>query len=181
VRLRSHGTVLGAFASPPFGVMAMRAVSLAAHADVDAAVPAATLARCLSGGGLEVSLPADVPAPAWAGLLPPRAGWRPVAEVPAEPVRRAVAEGVREFREAVGALPEDRRTDRALLDRLAASTWERPVVAGVPLRAAHAAAALGFLAGERVSVLAAGPWLRLDGGNGTTFVRRAGAPSLRLA
>lgn len=181
VRLRARGAALGVFARPPFGVLVLRVAGLADPVELDATVPAGVLARGLGDGQLGLELPADVPGSAWAGVLPPIGGWRQIAEVPAEPVRAAVARGVGEFRAAVETLPEDRRGDRGLLDRLAASTWDRPVVAGVPLRAAHAALSLGFLTGETVGVLSSGPWTRLDGGAGTAFVRRAGATALQLA
>jgi hypothetical protein len=181
VRLRSRGAALGVFAQPPFGALVMRAVRLADAAVVDVTVPYGELARALRAGGLGAELPASVPGPAWAGLLPPTGGWRQVASAPRAAVRDAVAAGVRDFRAAVDELPPELRTSRHALDGIAAATWDRPVVAGVPLRCAHAAAALGFLADDVVSVHTAGPWLRLDGGAGSAFARTGGVGDLRLA
>ena len=71
---------------------------------------------------------------------------------------------------------------RAVLDRIAAEIWSRPVVAGLPLRAAHAAQSLGFLSpGDAVLAYEAAGWLRLDGTYGAVAVRRDGRPALRLA
>jgi hypothetical protein len=180
IRLRAQGGALGAFARPPFGVLVLRVVQLAAPATVDATVQAARVVQALAEGSHEFELPEEIAAAGWAGVLPPSAGWELVADVSAGPVRDAVADGIREFRTAAEALPEERRGDRALLDRLAAHSWDRPVLAGVPLRAAHAANSLGFLAGDRVRVLSVRSWLRLDGSHGSAFVRRGG-PSLQLA
>jgi hypothetical protein len=185
VRLQARGSALGVFAQPPFGVLVLRAVRLRGASDgLDVTVPHGSLARAVREGGVDVVLPESVPGPPWAGMLPPVTGWLPVAQVPVGAVRAAVAAGVRDFKAAVADLPEQLRSHRETLDRIAAATWDRPVVAGMPLRAGHAASSLGFLASDpadRVTVLSAGSWLRLDAGFGSAFTRSGAVPTLRLA
>lgn len=178
VRLQARGDVVGVWARPPFGVLVLRAVRLAAARSLDVTVPAGPLARQLDEGMTAPELPDNVPGPGWAGLLPPQQGWQPVASAPAAPVLEAVGGGVRAFRTAANDLDS---ADRRALDALAAAVWDRPVLAEMPLRAAHAAAAMGFIGTELVTVRTAGSWLRLDGGRGSAFARRPGAPALRLA
>jgi hypothetical protein len=96
-----------------------------------------------------------------------------------------VAAAVSRFRARTEALPADQRT-RAALDRIAEDVWSTSLPGtpstGLPLRAAHAAASLGFLgsvdADADAVVHAVGGWLRLDGPYGSVFVRRAGGSSL---
>jgi hypothetical protein len=178
VRLRAAGEVLGVFCQPPFGVIALRAVHLADPVDLDVTVSAGELLDRLGADGV-AGVPAPVTGPAWAGLLPPRTGWRPLASAPAGALARAVSDGVAEFRTRTEALPEQDRT-RAQLDRIAEAVWARPLLAGLPLRAAHAAHALGFLAGTGdVTAHRAAGWLRLDAVHGSVAVRLS--PALPLS
>jgi len=134
-----------------------------------------------------------VTGPAWAGMLPPRAGWRRITEISGRTTRAVAAELVAEFRARTEELPPERRT-RAELDTLAEELWARPlrVPAGertagqVPLRAVHAAYALGFLreppgADDPVVVLSTAGWVRLRTGYGSVAVReRPAVPALAL-
>ncbi|MGW2545372.1 hypothetical protein ACWC5I_31970, partial [Kitasatospora sp. NPDC001574] len=129
-----------------------------------------------------VTLPGPVTGPAWAGLLPPRTGWRPVGEPPAARVYPELMAAVREFRERSEAVPDHHRT-RAVLDALADEIWSRPVTAlpELPLRAAHAAYVIGFLAPTSpLTVHRAGGWLRLSAPAGSVAVRTAAAPGAGL-
>ncbi|MEU5608384.1 hypothetical protein ACI2L4_07825 [Streptomyces sparsogenes] len=110
-------------------------------APLDPAAPAGAPATAPA-----VAVPEPVTGPPWAGLLPPRAGWRRVPGLPgADEVRAAVAVAVAEFRTRDAALPEERRT-RAERDRIGREIWSRTVGGtGLPLRAVHAAQSLGFL------------------------------------
>lgn len=96
--------------------------------------------------GLAVTVPAPVTGPPWAGVLPPRGGWQRVAGLPqVEAVRAAVAAAVAEFRSRDEALPPELRT-RAERERIGREIWSRTLgETGLPLRAVHAAQAVGFL------------------------------------
>ncbi|CAL9422569.1 hypothetical protein SUDANB106_01902 [Streptomyces sp. enrichment culture] len=199
VRLRAAGDgVLGVFARPArFEVLAVRTARLAEPAELDATVSAGELLEGVDEASGSVSVPAAVTGPPWAGLLPPRGGWRPVGELPYESVRAAAASVVAEFRRRSEALAPGERT-REALDALAEEIWSRPLGGGtgLPLRAVHAAQALGMLrsrgpvlaagpqgpppvvggrdGGGTVAVLAAGSWLRLRTPYGSVAVRGAG-------
>ncbi|MEU1945508.1 hypothetical protein ABZ554_24555 [Streptomyces sp. NPDC020125] len=106
--------------------------------------------------GLVVTVPQAVTGPPWAGVLPPRGGWRRVSGLPGvDEVRGAVAAAVAEFRARDAALPEERRT-RAERDRIGHEIWSRTLGdTGLPLRAVHAAQSLGFLRPVRTAAPAA--------------------------
>ncbi|WP_413799307.1 hypothetical protein [Streptomyces iranensis] len=145
--------------------------------------------------GLVVTVPQAVTGPPWAGVLPPRGGWRRVNGLPGvNEVRGTVAAAVAEFRARDAALPEESRT-RAERDRIGHEIWSRTLGdTGLPLRAVHAAQSLGFLrpvraaapavtahgsgvataAPEPLALLAAGGWLRLRTPYGSIAVRTQG-------
>jgi hypothetical protein len=187
VRLQAAGIVLGVWGGPPLDVVTLRPVALAAPTDrsgpsssfdaFDTTVAAARLLDRLDVGTGQpgdvgpIELPAPVPGPAWAGLLPPRSGWESLATVPAGAVHDAVRVGVDAFGRRVDLIPEGERS-RAQLDAIAAEVWGRPVVAGVPLRAAHAAELVGLLGREgEVTALANGSWRRLACPGGSVALR----------
>ncbi|MFE3328483.1 hypothetical protein [Streptomyces sp. NPDC059176] len=185
VRLQAGGGALAVFGRPPsFDVIVIRTARLAEPAELDATVSAGELLESVSGATLAV--PAAVTGPPWAGLLPPRGGWR---ELPGLPdVRRmqsAVAAAVAEFRAKDEALPQDRRT-RAERDRIGREIWSRTLGdTELPLRAVHAAQSLGFLRPTPqdlpgAALLAAGGWLRLRTPFGSVAVRRAGLGGLTV-
>ncbi|WP_329132122.1 hypothetical protein OG552_12115 [Streptomyces sp. NBC_01476] len=193
VRLRSaeEEPALGVFGHPPFGgVLAVKSMALRGGgigAAVDATVSAGELLEAVgeAAHGGEFGVPASVTGPAWAGLLPPRAGWRREAEIDAGAVRELAARVVAEFRARTEALVPEQRT-RAELDALAEELWRRPLPAGsaaqeVTLRVVHAAHALGFLPAQgredTVAVLAAGAWVRLRTAYGSVAMRGASAGS----
>lgn len=187
VRLQASGAVLGVWGGPPLDVVTLRPVALAGPtvsttstdptSSFDVTVSAARLLDRLdaeagpSGPADPIELPAPVPGPAWAGLLPPRSGWESLATVPAGAVHDAVRVGIDAFGRRVDLIPQDQRS-RAQLDAIAAEVWGRPVVAGVPLRAAHAAELVGLLGREgEVSSLANGSWRRLACPGGSVALR----------
>ncbi|MFC4035398.1 hypothetical protein ACFO3J_28590 [Streptomyces polygonati] len=198
VRLRSAAgePALGVFGHPPFGgVLAVKSMALrggGVEEQVEATVSAGelleTVAEAVRGGEFEV--PRSVTGPAWAGLLPPRAGWRREAEFEGGVVRELAGRVVAEFRARTEALVPERRT-RAELDGLAEELWRRPLPAGpagtaVTLRVVHAAHALGFLPAEgraeAVAVLSAGSWVRLRTAYGSVATRAAsGAAGLSVS
>ncbi|AUH42951.1 hypothetical protein [Streptomyces sp. CMB-StM0423] len=132
-----------------------------------------------SGRESAVDLPQPVSGPGWAGLLPPRGGWEPVAGLPRpEELRVAVVAGVAEFKSRVEALPEEKRT-RSEVDRIGGDIWSRPLgETPLPLRAAHAARVFGLLPHPadpaEPALLAAGNWLRLRTPYGSVALRRTG-------
>ncbi|MBQ0983455.1 hypothetical protein KBZ10_02680 [Streptomyces sp. F63] len=163
VRLQTGGGLLAVFGRPaPFEVLAIRTARLADAAGrpggLDLTVSAGQLADALDAaspsgpasgdpdGGASVRVPGSVTGPPWAGVLPPRTGWRQLPGLPGpEEIRAALAAAVAEFRTRDAALPEPRRT-RAERDRIGREIWSRTLDGtGLPLRAAHAAQSLGFL------------------------------------
>lgn len=157
VRLQARGRTLAVFGRPPFDVLAVRTARLAVEGaferESDATVSAGQFLDGLDDATAVAAVPPTVTGPSWAGLLPPRGGWRRSAVLAPEGVRREVALGIAEFRARSEGLAPDART-RAELDRIAADIWSRPLAlpgaAGLPLRAVHAAHALGFVRPVRV-------------------------------
>lgn len=200
VRLQAQagGGALAVFGRlPSFDVLAVRTVRLAAPVSVplDLTVSAGELLESVyEGREAGAGVPAPVTGPPWAGVLPPRAGWRQVPGLPGpEAVREALAACVAEFRARDEALPPQHRT-RSERDRIGREIWSRTLGdTELPLRAAHAAQSLGFLrpvrspvpaaalaaaaphdAPERLALFAAGGWLRLRTPYGSIAARRPG-------
>ncbi|MGR4878990.1 hypothetical protein ACIPUC_06090 [Streptomyces sp. LARHCF249] len=193
VRLQAGGGALAVFGRPPsFEVLAIRTVRLAAPlaAPLDLTVSAGELLESVDEAAAEATVPGPVTGPPWAGVLPPRAGWRPLPGLPGpEEMRAAVAGAVAEFRARDEALPAQHRT-RSERDRIGREIWSRTLGdTELPLRAVHAAQSLGFLRPVRstvpaaapaaqgpdpVALLAAGSWLRLRTPYGSVALRRPG-------
>lgn len=196
VRLQAQagGGALAVFGRPPsFDVLAIRTVRLAAPvpAPLDLTVSAGELLESVDEGEeAGAVVPAPVTGPPWAGVLPPRGGWTPVAGLPdPEAMRAALTAAVAEFRARDEALPPQHRT-RSERDRIGREIWSRTLGdTELPLRAVHAAQSLGFLrpvratvppvqappgAPEPVALLAAGGWLRLRTPYGSVATRRPG-------
>jgi hypothetical protein len=195
VRLQAAGTALAVFGRPPsFEVLAVRTARLAKPYEngldvaLDVTVSAGEFLESVDGTGATAVVPAAVTGPPWAGVLPPRGGWRR-----AEPglpgsdgLRAVVAACVAEFRSRTAALAPETRT-RAALDRIGREIWSRDVGGTrLPLRAVHAAQSLGFLRptadedgdGSRGAVLlASGTWLRLRTPYGSVAVRPSSGPA----
>ncbi|MFG3053648.1 hypothetical protein ACGFZP_22225 [Kitasatospora sp. NPDC048239] len=178
--------VLAVFGRLPLGgsgALAVRTVRLAGlDAAADLTVSAGQLLDGVDAAADTVTLPAPVTGPAWAGLLPPRTGWRLLGEPSVLQVYPELMAGVGEFRERSEAVPEHHRT-RAVLDALADEIWSRPLTAmpELPLRAAHAAYVIGFLKpGVPLTVHRVGGWLRLSAPTGSVAIRTAAAPGAGL-
>ncbi|MEV4194883.1 hypothetical protein, partial [Streptomyces toxytricini] len=149
VRLLGGGGALAVFGRPPsFDVLAVRTVRLAepCAAALDVTVSAGELLEAVDEDCAGALVPAAVTGPPWAGVLPPRGGWRPVPGLPGpEAMRAAVARSVAEFRARDEALPPQHRT-RSERDRIGRDIWSRTLGdTELPLRAVHAAQSLGFL------------------------------------
>ncbi|WP_055490066.1 hypothetical protein [Streptomyces sp. TP-A0356] len=189
VRLQSTGTMLAVFGRPPsFEVLAVRAVRLAKPYEngldvgLDVTVSAGELLESVDESAATATVPAAVTGPPWAGVLPPRGGWRPEPGLPApDALRSTVAAAVAEFRSRTEELAPEQRT-RDALDRIGRDIWSRAVgETALPVRAAHAAQSLGFLrparrtsGDEPLGLFSSGSWLRLRTPYGSIAVRRAG-------
>lgn len=197
VRLQTTGTALAVFGRPPsFEVLAVRAVRLAKPYEneldvrLDRTVSAGELLESVDGPAATATVPAVVTGPPWAGVLPPRDGWRPEPGLPApDALRAAVAAGVAEFRSRTEELDPERRT-RTALDGIGREIWSRTVGdTELPVRAVHAARSLGFLRpASRTSggdappgLFSSGAWLRLRTPYGSVAVRRAGPGPLSVS
>ncbi|MGH6657342.1 MAG: hypothetical protein ACRDVE_19335 [Actinocrinis sp.] len=184
VRFVGIGRAAAAYCAPPLHgsasrgvtVLAVRVVALAdGAAPFDRTVAAGRLLDAIETGGsgpAGFTLPGQlVGGPSWAGLLPPRAGWVPLGEVPLARLAEVVAQGNADFR--FGALGRD----RAALDTLAEEIWTRELPHGLRWRAAHAASAMGFLGpsaqsgDEKARIATHTRWLRLDTPYGTVLER----------
>ncbi|KOG48718.1 hypothetical protein [Streptomyces decoyicus] len=200
VRLQAGGGVLAVFGRPPsFEVLAIRTARLAGDSTLDATVSAGELLDGIEESANVLTVPDAVTGPPWTGLLPPRGGWQRVPGLPApEALVRAVAAAVAEFRARDEQLPPQHRT-RSERDRIGREIWSRTLGdTHLPLRAAHAAQALGFLRPARagalveggassgaaaprpqpLSLLSAGGWLRLSTPYGSIAVRTGGPAGL---
>lgn len=154
---------------------------------LDVTVSAGELLESIEESAATVTVPAAVTGPPWAGVLPPRRGWRQEPGLPAtDAVRASVGAAVAEFRSRTEELAPERRT-RAELDAIGREIWSRPIGdSGLPVRAAHAAQSLGFLraayqvtpAETPLGLYSSGAWLRLRTPYGSIAVRRAGLGAL---
>jgi hypothetical protein len=189
VRLQAAGTALAVFGRPPsFEVLAVRAVRLAKPYEngldvtLDVTVSAGELLESVDESAATAVVPGAVTGPPWAGVLPPRGGWRAEPGLPApQELRGLVAASVAEFRSRTEELAPERRT-RAELDRIGREIWSRTVAeTGLPVRAVHAAQSLGFLRGGEQGLFSSGAWLRLRTPYGSVAVRRAGLGALGLS
>lgn len=189
VRLQAAGTALAVFGRPPsFEVLAVRTVRLAEpyangpEATLDVTVSAGELLESVDEAAASAHVPAAVTGPPWAGVLPPRGGWRPEPGLPpAAALGAMVSAAVAEFRSRTQELEEERRT-RAELDRIGREIWSRMVgQTQLPVRAVHAAQSLRFLrppaapGTEDPALFSSGAWLRLRTPYGSIAVRRAEA------
>ncbi|MFL4904160.1 hypothetical protein ACJ6WF_13485 [Streptomyces sp. MMS24-I2-30] len=192
VRLQAAGTALAVFGRPPsFEVLAVRTVRLAKpyedglEAVLDVTVSAGELLESVDESAATAVVPDAVTGPPWAGVLPPRGGWRPEPGLPAPDALRALVAGaVAEFRSRTRELAPERRT-RTELDRIGRDIWSR-LVGGtsLPVRAVHAAQSLGFLRRRdavEAGLFSSGAWLRLRTPYGSVAVRRAGLGALDVS
>ncbi|MEU4488207.1 hypothetical protein [Streptomyces purpurascens] len=190
VRLQAAGTALAVFGRPPsFEVLAVRAVRLAKpyenglNVTLDVTVSAGELLEAVDEKAATAVVPGAVTGPPWAGVLPPRGGWRPEPGLPApDALRSLVAAVVAEFRSRTQELPSERRT-RAELDGIGRDIWSRTVGdTRLPVRVVHAAQSLGFLRpGVPLGLFSSGAWLRLRTPYGSIAVRRAGLGALDVS
>ncbi|WP_022899678.1 hypothetical protein [Humibacter albus] len=120
---------------------------------------------------VQIRLPLQVSTVTWAGITPPRGGWRRVGETSASVLSRVASDGIAEVAEAIpGEIGE------LVVLRVRAEVWGRPIpeLEYVAAGAAFAAESLGFLADpeETVGVFETGPWTRLTSRRGHVLLKR---------
>jgi hypothetical protein len=121
-------------------------------------------------GPVEVRMPLEVSTVTWAGISPPRGGWRAVGETGFDVLEPTAKAGIAEVAEAIPS-----GTGEQLVQRVRAEVWGRPIegLEYVPAGAAFAAESLGFLAkDEPVTIHETGPWTRLTTRRGHILIRR---------
>ncbi|GLY33103.1 hypothetical protein [Kineosporia sp. NBRC 101731] len=207
IRLVAQGQVLAMYAGALHGaggptVLALRVLTLAEPAQIDATVPLAAMAdrfaridRLLAGARptpRSVGRPIELPVPpttatnaSWAGMAPPRSGWNVEGVVPFDLLRGAARTGIDEVAAGVPA-----GSGAAAVAKLRGIIWGRPLLAdasggsvGLPTGAAFAAETFGFLGrgssdpeqpDQDVATLhSAGRWWRLSTTRGHVLARPA--------
>lgn len=177
VRLRAENGVLVMTSAPlaPRGlldatptVLGMRVLPVDPELVCDLVVPADALVLD-PGDPQAVVLPETGLAPAWAGVSPPRGGWIEAGSVAASVIAARAQWGIASVAEA---MPQDPGED--VVRAVRAEVWGQPDEAldGLPLGAAFAAFALGFIGGDEQAVRReSGPWSRLSLARGHVIVR----------
>lgn len=160
-------------------VLGLRATSVDPELVCDLVVPGSALAIAADDAS-QVVLPDSAVTATWAGISPPRAGWRAVGEVAASVLASRAQAGIASVAQTV---PRD--AGEEIVQSVRASVWgaDEPLLDGLPLGAAFAAFALGFISGEeQAQVREAGPWRRLSLRRGHVLVRstvRSGLTAVR--
>ena len=164
-------------------VLGLRTFATGGEVEFDAVVPIRSLldrvarvhesvesADVPEDGPIEIRLPLEVSTVTWAGISPPRGGWRAVGETDAAGLQAIAKSGIAEVAEAVPT-----GTGEQLVQRVRAEVWGRPIegLEYVPTGAGFAAESLGFLGDdEPVTIHETGTWTRLTTRRGHTLVRR---------
>lgn len=114
-------------------------------------------------------LPHEVASITWAGISPPRGGWRSVGVVDAAELTSVARAGIDEV---AAALPSG--TGEQLVHRVRSEVWGAPMqkYEFLPAGAAFAAFSLGFLGDDEIAVYETGPWMRLSSRRGHVLVRQ---------
>ncbi|SDQ29135.1 hypothetical protein SAMN04488565_1938 [Leucobacter chromiiresistens] len=153
-------------------VLVMRAFGLSEDPEspVDATVPGRALLDRIARMGLagrRLDLPDSSALAAWAGVLPPTAGWAPAGALDGPSLGSVAAEGIGRVAELLPADPGE-----AVVHRVRASVWGLEMAPGIPAAAAFAAEAMGFLKdAPTVEVARSLTWVRLRTPNGHVLVR----------
>lgn len=160
-------------------VLGLRTFALFQTDDFDAVVPMRSLVeRIVRARGelgddesrpVTMSRPPEVNTVTWAGISPPRGGWRPLGETDAGTLESAARAGIEEVAKTI---PEG--TGEQLVQRVRSEVWGRGVdgIEHVPAGAAFGAFSLGFLGDDPVRIFETGPWTRLTSRRGHILVRR---------
>ncbi|MCU1569673.1 MAG: hypothetical protein JWR33_414 [Naasia sp.] len=157
-------------------VLGLRTLALSDRSEFDAVVPVRSLLDRLTRAGTlraaTIALPTEVSTVTWAGISPPRGGWKRVGRTTAGILESVGRSGIEAVAEAVPT-----GTGEQIVRRVRSEVWGRPIDAleHVPAGAAFAAVSLGFLGPdpvEEVGVYEAGAWSRLTSTRGHVLVRR---------
>lgn len=181
VRMQSRGGVLGVYGctQAPAGildadpvVLVMRGFALAdpEHPEVDDVFEARAildrLAR-LDDDATRVPLPDMSVTAAWAGVLPPHAGWIDAGMVDAASLAVVAKQGMERVAESV---PTD--AGDPVVQRVRRTVWGAEIAPGLPAAAAFAAEGMGLLTGvSELRLSRAHQWTRLSGPNGYVILR----------
>lgn len=161
-------------------VLGLRTFALVDTDDFDIVVPLRSLTERIARAQsaidpgdpsqpVTMSRPPEVSTVTWAGISPPRGGWRALGETDAPRLEAAAKAGIDEVAEAIPT-----GTGEQLVRRVRSEVWGRGV-AGleyVPSGAAFAAFSLGFLGEDPVTLFETGPWTRLSTRRGHVLVRQ---------
>jgi hypothetical protein len=161
-------------------VLGLRTFELLDTEDFDAVVPMRSLVERIvrlrdqladdqESRPVTMSRPPEVNTVTWAGISPPRGGWRALGEADAATLEAAARAGIDEVAAAIPA-----GTGEQLVQRVRSEVWGRGVdgLEYVPTGAAFAAFSLGFLGEDPVRLFETGPWTRLTTRRGHVLVRR---------
>jgi hypothetical protein len=161
-------------------VLGLRTFALADTEEFDSVVPMRSLVeRIVRARGalgdddesrpVSMSRPPEVNTVTWAGISPPRGGWRPLGQTDAATFESAARAGIEEVAAAVPT-----GTGEQLVQRVRSEVWGRgiPNLEYIPAGAAFAAYSLGFLGDDTISIFETGPWTRLSSRRGHVLVRR---------
>ncbi len=181
VRIQRRGGVLGVFGctQAPIGildtdpvVLVMRGFALAGEqrGEIDEVFEARAfldrLAR-LGADELSLSLPDTTATAAWAGVLPPHAGWEGYGTIDAASLAAVAKEGMSRV---AGSVPAD--AGDPVVQKIRRSVWGTEIAPGIPASAAFAAESMGFLArADRLVLSRSHHWIRLGSPNGYVILR----------
>ena len=183
VRLVVRGAVLAVFGctQAPMGildavpvVLVLRSFALASPVDepLDLVVTGRSLLDRLARLGVlgrRLELPEVEVTAAWAGVLPPVAGWQPVGAIDAASLAAVAEQGMRRIADALPESPGD-----AVVRKVRGEVWGSEIAPGLPAAAAFAAEAMGFLGSGSGTVFRLSStltWQRLAGDRGEVLVR----------
>lgn len=160
-------------------VLGLRTFATDKDAVFDAVVPTRSLLDRLArlegtlgdaDGPIGIRMPLEVSTVTWAGISPPRGGWRHVGDTSFETLDAAARAGIETIATEIPT-----GTGEQLVQRVRSEVWGRPLddLEYVPAGAAFAAFSLGFLhPDEAVTIYETGPWTRLTSRGGHVLVRR---------
>jgi len=160
-------------------VLGLRTFALTEPVELDVVVPVRSLLDRLvrleaavtdPAAQVTVTVPLQVSSVTWAGITPPRGGWKPQGSTSALLLEAAAREGIAEV---ASVIPTG--TGEQIVQRVRSEVWGRPIpeLEFVPAGAGFAAVSLGFLSAEEpVQLFETGPWTRLSTARGHILVRR---------
>ena len=156
-----------------YTVLGMRVHRLAGPAEANQAYSLSALQDRLARmqpDGVQLAVPPVEEHPAWAGISVPVSGWSEAGSISSQVLRQAAQDGI----DAVAqALPEN--PGKPVIAQIRQRIWSSPLPeAGLelPLGAAFAMHALGFLGQGHCKVFTQGQWTRVSSTTGHVVLRR---------